>query len=186
MGFDLVCFSGGKGIRGPQNAGLLLGKKHLTDLAAANNNPNSDAVGRGMKVAKEQIVGMVAAVDWLLEQNDEKDQAEYMRRADIITGMVKDVPSMKASVHIPEVANHVPHLMLTYDPAVVGISPKQVQERLRHEQPSIELNPATGTSGRFGSLSTENTIVVGTWMLQPGEAEIVGRQLRAVLMHPKT
>ena len=186
MGFDLVCFSGGKGIRGPQNAGLLLGKKHLTDLAAANNNPNSDAVGRGMKVAKEQIVGMVAAVDWLLEQNDEKDQAEYMRRADIITGMVKDVPSMKASVHIPEVANHVPHLMLTYDPAVVGISPKQVQERLRHEQPSIELNPATGPSGRFGTLSTENTIVVGTWMLQPGEAEIVGRQLRAVLMHPKT
>jgi len=186
MGYDLVSFSGGKGIRGPQNAGLLLGKKHLTDLAAANNNPNSDAVGRGMKVAKEQIVGMVAAVDWLLEQSDEKDQAEYMRRVDIITSAVKDVPSMKASVNVPEVANHVPHLMLTYDPAVVGISPKQVQERLRHQQPSIELNPATGTSGRFGTLSTENTIVIGTWMLQPGEAEIVGRQLRAALMNPKT
>jgi L-seryl-tRNA(Ser) seleniumtransferase len=186
MGYDLVSFSGGKGIRGPQNAGLLLGKKHLTDLAAANNNPNSDAVGRGMKVAKEQIVGMVAAVDWLLEQSDEKDQAEYMRRVDTITSAVKDVPSMKASVNIPEVANHVPHLMLTYDPAVVGISPKQVQERLRQQQPSIELNPATGTSGRFGTLSTENTIVIGTWMLQPGEAEIVGRQLRAVLMNPKT
>jgi L-seryl-tRNA(Ser) seleniumtransferase len=186
MGYDLVSFSGGKGIRGPQNAGLLLGKKHLTDLAAANNNPNSDAVGRGMKVAKEQIVGMVAAVDWLLEQNDEADQAEYMHRAGVITGMVKDVPTIKTSVYIPEVANHVPHLMLTYDPGVVGISPKQVQERLRQQQPSIELNPATGTSGRFGALSTENTIVVGTWMLQPGEAEIVGRQLRAVLMHSKT
>jgi L-seryl-tRNA(Ser) seleniumtransferase len=186
MGYDLVSFSGGKGIRGPQNAGLLLGKKHLTDLAAANNNPNSDAVGRGMKVAKEQIVGMVAAVDWLLEQSDEKDQAEYMRRVDTITSAVKDVPTMKASVNIPEVANHVPHLMLTFDPAVVGISPKQVQERLRQQQPSIELNPATGTSGRFGTLSTENTIVIGTWMLQPGEAEIVGRQLRAVLMNPKT
>jgi L-seryl-tRNA(Ser) seleniumtransferase len=186
MGYDLVSFSGGKGIRGPQNAGLLLGKKNLTGLAAANNNPNSDAVGRGMKVAKEQIVGMVAAVDWLLEQSDEKDTADYMRRADIITGMVKDVPTMKTSVYIPEVANHVPHLMLTYDPGAVGISPKQVQERLRQQQPSIELNPATGTSGRFGTLSTENTIVVGTWMLQPGEAEIVGRQLRAVLMHPTT
>ena len=186
MGYDLVSFSGGKGIRGPQNAGLLLGKKNLTGLAAANNNPNSDAVGRGMKVAKEQIVGMVAAVDWLLEQSDEKDQAEYTRRADIITGMVKDVPTMKTTVHIPEVANHVPHLMLTYDPGAVGISPKQVQEHLRQQQPSIELNPATGTSGRFGTLSTENTIVVGTWMLQPGEAEIVGRQLRAVLMNPKT
>jgi L-seryl-tRNA(Ser) seleniumtransferase len=186
MGYDLVSFSGGKGIRGPQNAGLLLGKKHLTDLAAVNNNPNSDAVGRGMKVAKEQIVGMVAAVDWLLQQSDEKDQAEYMRRADTISRAVKDVPSMKASVHIPEVANHVPHLMLTYDPAVVGISPKHVQDRLRQQQPSIELNPATGTNGRFGTLSTENTIVIGTWMLQPGEAEIVARQLRAVLMNPKT
>ena len=185
MGYDLVCFSGGKGIRGPQNAGLLLGRKHLTDLAAANNNPNSDAVGRGMKVAKEQIVGMVAAVDWLLEQNDQKDHAEYMRRIDIITGRVKDIPTMKPSVHIPEVANHVPHLMLTFDPAVVGITPKQVQERLRQGSPSIELNPATGTSGRLGSLSTENTIVVGTWMLQPGEAEIVGRELRTALMHPK-
>ena len=68
MGYDLVCFSGGKGIRGPQNAGLLLGKKLLIDLATENDSPNSDAVGRGMKVAKEQIVGMVAAVDWLLEQ----------------------------------------------------------------------------------------------------------------------
>src|SRR5215469_9486070 len=79
MGFDLVCFSGGKGIRGPQNAGLLLGRKKLIDLAIQNDSPNSDAVGRGMKVAKEQIVGMVAAIDWLLEQNDAANQAEYMR-----------------------------------------------------------------------------------------------------------
>ncbi len=61
MGFDLVAFSGGKGIRGPQNAGLLLGRKHLIAAAARNNNPYEDVVGRGMKVAKEQIVGMVAA-----------------------------------------------------------------------------------------------------------------------------
>lgn len=54
MGYDLVCFSGGKGIRGPQNAGLLLGRKRLTDLAAANNNPVGEAVGRGMKVAKNK------------------------------------------------------------------------------------------------------------------------------------
>jgi len=76
-------------------------------------------------------------------------------------------------------------LMLTYDPKVVGITPKQAQERLRQKRPSIELNPATGTSGRFGALSTENTIVIGTWMLQPGEAEVVGQQVRAVLMQPK-
>ena len=185
MGYDLVCFSGGKGIRGPQNAGLLLGKKHLTDLAAENNNPNSDAVGRGMKVAKEQIVGMVAAVDWLLEQNDEANQAEYMRRTDTIIRMVKDIPTMKTEVFMPEIANHVPHLILAYDPQVVGITPKQVQERLRVLRPRIELNPATGSTGRLGPHSNENTIVVGTWMMQPGEAEIVGRQLHTVLSNPK-
>lgn len=181
MGFDLVCFSGGKGIRGPQNAGLLLGRKSLIDLAAENNNPNSEAVGRGMKVAKEQIVGMVAAVDWLLEQDDEANQREYMRRARVIVDLVKDVPTMKSEIFIPEIANHVPHLILAYDPAVVGIAPKQVQERLRASRPSIELNPATGSTGRLGTHSNENTIVVGTWMLQPGEAEIVGSRLRSVL-----
>jgi len=181
MGFDLVCFSGGKGIRGPQNSGLLLGRKHLTDLAAENDSPNSDAVGRGMKVAKEQIVGMVAAVDWLLEQSDEANQAEYLRRATAITQMVGDVPTMKSEIFVPEIANHVPHLILAYDPKVVGITPKQVQDRLRNQRPQIELNPATGASGRLGTHSNENTIVVGTWMLQPGEAEIVGRSLRAAL-----
>jgi len=184
MGFDLVCFSGGKGIRGPQNAGLLLGKKLLTDLAAENDSPNSDAVGRGMKVAKEQIVGMVAAIDWLLDQSDEANQAEYLGRANIIIQMVKDIPTMKTEIFIPEIANHVPHLILAYDPKVVGITPKQVQERLSNQRPQIELNPATGSAGRLGTHSNENTIVVGTWMLQPGEAEIVGRSLHTALANP--
>ena len=183
MGYDLVCFSGGKGIRGPQNAGLLLGRKRLTDLAAANNNPVGEAVGRGMKVAKEQIVGMVAAVDWVLEQNDERNQAEYTRRAETIIRAVKDVPTMKTEIFVPEIANHVPHLILAYDPQAVGITPKQVQERLRAQAPLIELNPATGTSERLGTHSNENSIVVGTWMMLPGEAEIVGRRLHEVLTH---
>lgn len=186
MGYDLVCFSGGKGIRGPQNAGLLLGRKQLIDLAAANDSPNSDAVGRGMKVAKEQIVGMVAAVDWLLEQNDDAEQAEYRRRADIISRAVASIPTMKSEIFVPEIANHVPHLILAYDPAVVGITPKQVQVLLQSQDPPIELNPATGTTGRLGPHSNENTIVVGTWMLQPGEAEVVGRQLHAVLSKART
>ncbi len=138
-----------------------------------------------MKVAKEQIVGMVAAVDWLLEQDDDANLAEYQRRADIISRAVKDIPTLKAEVFIPPIANHVPHLILAYDPQTVGITPKQVQERLRAQAPRIELNPATGaTSGRLGPHSNENTIVVGTWMMQPGEAEIVGRRLHEVLSHP--
>jgi uncharacterized pyridoxal phosphate-dependent enzyme len=185
MGFDLVCFSGGKGIRGPQNAGLLLGKKNLIDLALASNNPY-DGVGRGMKVAKEQIIGMVAAVDWILEQNDEAMDREFTRRANVISSMVKRVPTMKSTVFTPAVANHVPHLLLTYDPSVVGITPRQVQERLRAQNPSIELNPDTGSKRSMdGSANGPNTLVVGVWMLQPGEEEIVGRALRGALMNPK-
>jgi L-seryl-tRNA(Ser) seleniumtransferase len=185
MGFDLVCFSGGKGIRGPQNAGLLLGKKHLTDLAHENNNPN-EGVGRGMKVAKEQIIGMVAAVDWLLSQTDEGMEKEYTRRADVISQIVKDVPTMKTSIFTPEVANHVPHLILTYDPSVVGLTPKEVQQRLRSLDPTIELNPATGsTTAGNGMPACPNALVVGTWMLLPGEPEIVGHQIRAALKQGK-
>ena len=185
MGYDLVCFSGGKGIRGPQNAGLLLGRKRLTDLAAANNNPTSDAIGRGMKVAKEQIVGMVAAVDWILEQNDEADHAEYMRRANTIMRAVKDIPTMKGDFFTPAYSNRVPHLMLTYDPKAVGVGPKQVQDRFRTMRPRIELSAVSGSTMPFGPNSNENTLVVATWMMQPGDAEIVGRYLHDVLSHPK-
>ena len=104
MGFDMVAFSGGKGMRGPQNAGLLLGKKDLIDAAHRNNSPNSDTVGRGMKVSKEQIVGMVAAVDWFLSQSDAAMEAEFRRRADRIAAQLKSIPTMESKVVIPNVA----------------------------------------------------------------------------------
>ena len=173
MGFDLVCFSGGKGIRGPQNAGLLLGKKKLTDLAAINNNPNQ-CVGRGMKVAKEQVIGMVAAVDWVLEQTDEGMEKEFMQREDVVLRMVRDIPTMKSTRVTEPIANHVPTLMLTYDPAVVGITPKEVAAKLEAQNPSIVV-----------ASSDQNTIGISTWMMLPGEDVIVGRELRNVLKSAK-
>jgi L-seryl-tRNA(Ser) seleniumtransferase len=182
MGFDLVTFSGGKGIRGPQNAGLLLGRKDLIAAASATNNPFDDGVGRGMKVAKEQIVGMVAAVDWLLSQSDEAMEAEFRRRADRISGELRKIPTIDAQIVVPEVANHVPHLLLRYDQSRVKVSPKEVAKQLREGTPSIELNPSTGSRhGSAGLHSDENTIVVGVWMLEPGEDAIVARRLREVL-----
>ena len=180
MGFDLVTFSGGKGIRGPQNAGLLLGKKHLTDLAAQNNNPG-EGVGRGMKVAKEQIVGMVAAIDWVLSHTEESMQGDYQKRADLIASMVKKVPGVKTEIVVPKIANHVPHLLVRFDPAVSGITTKEVVASLRAGTPSIELNPNTGHGPNQGIPSDANTLVVGVWMMQPGEDAIVGRKIRAVL-----
>ncbi len=182
MGFDLVTFSGGKGIRGPQNAGLLLGRKDLIVAASATNNPFDEGVGRGMKVAKEQIVGMVAAVDWFLSQSDEALQAEFRRRADRICAELKSIPTLESQIVVPAVANHVPHLLLRYDQQRVKIAPLAVAQQLREGNPSIELNPSTGRrEGSAGLHSDENTIVVGVWMLEPGEDEIVGRRLREVL-----
>jgi L-seryl-tRNA(Ser) seleniumtransferase len=181
MGFDLVTFSGGKGIRGPQNAGLLLGRKDLIASAIANDMPLSNTIGRGMKVAKEQIVGMVAAVDWFLSQSDEQMEAEFRRRADRIADALKDIPTLRSRIVVPPVANQVPHLLLNYDPDRVRIKATEVAAELRRGNPSIELNPATGSENSRGLTTEPNTIVVGVWMLQPGEDMIVANRLREVL-----
>jgi len=188
MGFDLVSFSGGKGIRGPQNAGLLLGKKRLTDLAQANNNPRDGAIGRGMKVAKEQLVGMVAAIDWLLSQTNEGLDKEWRRRCDTIIRIVKDVPTLQASIVVPTIANHIPHLVLTYDPATLHVTPREARQRLLTDKPVIELNPHTGSARASQGMPapTPNALVVTTWMLQPGEELIVARQIRKVLTKPES
>jgi uncharacterized pyridoxal phosphate-dependent enzyme len=182
MGFDLVTFSGGKGMRGPQNSGLLLGRKDLIEAAMANNNPFSNTVGRGMKVAKEQIVGMVAAVDWFLGQTDEGMEKEFQRRADRIAHELRGIPTLNCKTFVPPVANHVPHLLIRYDQTHIKISPREVAEKLRQGNPSIELNPATGSDSASAGLPTDShTIVVGVWMLEPGEDAIVARRLRDVL-----
>ena len=182
MGFDMVAFSGGKGMRGPQNSGLLLGRKDLIEAATRNNSPNSDTVGRGMKVAKEQIVGMVAAVDWFLSQSDAGMEAEFRRRAERIAGQLKSIPTLEPKVVIPNVAaNVVPHLLLRYDTQRVKIQPIEVMAELRKGSPSIELNPNTGKKNGAGLPTDESTIVVGVWMLEPGEDLIVARRLKEVL-----
>jgi uncharacterized pyridoxal phosphate-dependent enzyme len=182
MGFDLVAFSGGKGMRGPQCTGLLLGRKDLIDAARLNNSPNSNAVGRGLKVSKEDIIGMVAAVDWFLSQDDATMEAEFRKRADRIAEEVRKVPTVESTVFIPPVANHVPHLLVTYDPARVRATGLEVMQKMREGKPRIELNPGTGGGPASAGLpGGENTIIVGVWMLQPGEDLIVGRRLREVL-----
>jgi len=182
MGFDLVTFSGGKGIRGPQCTGLLLGRKDLIAAAIKNNSPYSNTVGRGMKVAKEEIIGLVAAVDWLLAQDEQAMQAEFQRRAERIAQHVKTLAGVETKIFIPPVANHIPHLAITYDIQRIKITGREVMERLRQGKPRIELNPATGGgSASAGLESGENTIVVGVWMMGPGEDLIVARRLREVL-----
>jgi uncharacterized pyridoxal phosphate-dependent enzyme len=183
MGFDLVTFSGGKGMRGPQCTGLLLGRKDLIDAARLNNSPNSNSIGRGLKVAKEEIIGMVAAVDWFLAQDDAAMEAEFKKRADKISGELKKVPTVETRVFIPPVANHVPHLLVTYDPNRIKTTGREVMQKMREGKPRIEINPGTGGAPASAGLpGGENTIIVGVWMLHPGEDAIVGKRLREVLL----
>ncbi len=182
MGFDLVAFSGGKGIRGPQCTGLLLGKKDLIDAAQLNNSPHSNTIGRGMKVGKEEIVGLLAAVDWFLKQDDAAMEAEYRARAQRITERVRSIPGVEARIFIPSVANHVPHLLISYDPNRIKLSASEVMQKMRDGTPRIELNPSTGGGPASAGLpGGHNVLVVGVWMLQPGEDQIVGRRLQEVL-----
>lgn len=183
MGFDLVQFSGGKGLRGPQNSGLLLGRKDLIEAAALNNNPYSDTVGRGMKVSKEQIVGLVAAVDWFLSQDEAAMEQEFQKRAELIAAAVRKVPTVKTIIVVPPVANHVPHLLISFDTKRLKITAQDIQERLRQGTPSIELNPATGKENGLmkGLPGGPGVLVVGVWMMLPGEDSIVARRLREVL-----
>jgi L-seryl-tRNA(Ser) seleniumtransferase len=182
MGFDLVAFSGGKGLRGPQCSGLLLGRKDLIEAAKKNNSPNSNTIGRGMKVAKEEIVGLVAAVDWFLKQDDAAIETECRTRADRIAKHLSTIPSVQTQIFIPEVANHVPHLLITYDPIRIKISGAEVMKKMREGKPRIELNPSTGGAPASAGLpGGPNTIVVGVWMLRPGEDMVVAKRLRDLL-----
>jgi L-seryl-tRNA(Ser) seleniumtransferase len=125
---------------------------------------------------------MVAAIDWFLSQSDASMETEFRRRADKIAAQLKGLPTLESQVVIPEVAaNAVPHLLLRYDQQRMKISPAAVAVELRKGTPSIELNPATGKKRVGGLPSDENTIVVGVWMLEPGEEVTVARRLREVL-----
>ena len=182
MGFDLVTFSGGKGLRGPQCTGLLLGRKDLIDAARKNNSPNSNTVGRGFKVAKEEIVGLVAAVDWFLAQDDAAMETAYRQRAERIAGQLRSIPTVQTQIFVPPVANHVPHLLVTYDQSRVKITGAEVMEKMRQGTPRIELNPGTGGPPASAGLpGGSNTIVIGVWMMQPGEDQVVAKRLREVL-----
>jgi L-seryl-tRNA(Ser) seleniumtransferase len=124
---------------------------------------------------------MVAAVDWFLSQTDEGMRSEFTARANRISEHLKNIPGMKSRIVIPPVANQVPHLVLTYDQSRVKIPATAVADALRHGSPSIELNPSTGHKNASGVTGDEDAVVVGVWMLQPGEDMIVARRLHEVL-----
>ncbi len=169
MGFDLVCFSGGKGIRGPQSAGLLLGRKDLIAAARLSAAPRGDTVGRGMKVNKEEVLGMMVAVETYLEKDHEEEWLLWEKQIQLIGNSARSVPGVETEIHVPEIANHVPSIRVSWNQERVRITPNEAREALRNGHPSIE------TVG--GSASVDMT----TWMLRPGEERVVAARLREIL-----
>ena len=169
MGFDLVAFSGGKGLRGPQSAGLLLGRKDLIAAARLNAPPNGNTIGRGLKVNKEEMVGMLAALERYVSLDHAAERREFDRRADTIRRSAAAVPGVTAEIFVPEVANHVPHVRIAWESAARGLTADEAVAALRAGEPSI------------GTRAENNTLVVGVWMMRPGEDKIVARRLREVL-----
>jgi D-glucosaminate-6-phosphate ammonia-lyase len=172
-GFDLVCFSGGKGLRGPQSAGLLLGRKELIAAARLNNSPNGDTIGRTNKVNKEEIIGMLVAVEAFLNRDQEAVWKDWESRCNRITQALRGFKDVRTSIDVPPLANHVPHVHITWDVKRRGVTAAQVVTKLRDGKPSIELAPGAG--GRGGA------ITIGVWMMEPGEDAIVAERVRTVL-----
>jgi L-seryl-tRNA(Ser) seleniumtransferase len=175
MGFDLVCFSGGKGIRGPQSAGLLLGKKDLIAAARLHAPPRGNTVGRGMKVNKEEVLGMMVALERFLANDLEKEWKMWEDQIALINNAVQSVEGVTTEVVVPEVANHVPTLNISWDTAKVKTTGRELTQVLRNGHPSIEV---AGVG--------EDKFHITTWMMQPGQERIVAERVREALQEAAT
>ncbi|PYT77477.1 MAG: selenocysteine synthase [Acidobacteria bacterium] len=165
MGYDLIAFSGGKAIRGPQCAGLLIGKKELIANALLNNSPYEDTLGRGMKIGKEEIVGMVKALECYLNEDHAALDKEWWRRLDSVSAEITRVPGVATSFNVPDVANHVPHMHIAWDPRKISLAPRDAAAALKKGKPSIVLG------------SSESGLAMNSFMLKPGEEKIIAEQL---------
>ena len=170
MGFDLICVSGGKAIRGPQSAGLLYGKKEFIAAARLSAPPRGGNIGRGMKVNKEEILGMYVALDKYVKQDHAKEWKEWEEKIAVIENAAKKVQGVTTEVTVPPIANHTPALRILWNPAVVKMTRKQMQENLRNGSPSIEVMSMA-----------ENSINITVFMLKPGQEKIVADRINQEL-----
>src|ERR1700683_1260047 len=138
LGYDLVTFSGGKAMRGPQCAGLLVGRKDLVAYALLNNSPHEDTLGRSQKVGKEEIIGMVKALEIYLREDHDALAKEWQNRLEGISKELQKIPGVSTSFLTPDIANHVPHMQITWD-SKISVTPQQVSKLLRSSKPAIAI-----------------------------------------------
>jgi uncharacterized pyridoxal phosphate-dependent enzyme len=173
MGFSLVCVSGGKGLRGPQSAGILMGKKDLIAAARRNAPPDGNNIGRGMKVNKEEILGMYAAVDAFVKRDHDKVWKMWEEQVATIENAAKKVKGVITEVVVPEIANHTPALRIAWDPALIKATVQEIKSNLAKGNPSIEM--------MTGNVQGKQALSITVWMMIPGEEKIVAKRIQEEL-----
>jgi L-seryl-tRNA(Ser) seleniumtransferase len=173
IGFDLVAISGGKALRGPNNTGLLLGRKDLIEAAKKNTNPHCGTFGRMMKVSKEDMIALLAAVEWYVSLDHQAEWREWERRIDVIEQALRDIPTLQCERVVPPIANHVPHLIVSWDEKRVKMTRQRLRRQLAKGDPPIQLGRVSGTG--------DKGLLVSVFTLQEGEERLVADRLHVLL-----
>jgi L-seryl-tRNA(Ser) seleniumtransferase len=174
LGADLVSFSGGKGIRGPQSTGILAGRRDLIRAVTLNASPNQ-AIGRAAKTSKEEIAGLLVALELFMKEDEAAEMKRYTDVCTTIVEQLADLPGLRAVVEQDAVNRPIPHAVVYFTPDWVGPSGHAVQVALAQGDPHIYVQQGAHQGGYF------DEIAVDAINLQPGDAEIVGKRLREEL-----
>ncbi len=175
MGFSFVVISGGKAIRGPQSAGILMGKKEIIAAARLSMPPRGSTLGRGMKVNKEEVIGMYVALDHYLKYDHDKEWKDWESRVATIKKAIDKINGITTEIKVPALGNVTPTLHVTWDKSKVTITTKELQEKLRSGSPSIEIVN-----------NGEEHISITTWVMKAGEDRMVARRLQEELANAAT
>jgi L-seryl-tRNA(Ser) seleniumtransferase len=174
QGYDMVAFSGGKAIRGPQDTGLLVGRRELIDAAKRNASPNEGVVGRVAKVSKEDLVACYVAIERFVSHDADQIHHDCQRRLEFVVEILREIPPIATRWITPSPANHFPHLIVDWDRNVVAITPQEVQRALRSGTPAI-------MTGRVAHTGTDG-LLISAINLTDAESTVVAHRLKAILV----
>ena len=175
MGADLVAFSGGKNLRGPQCSGILLGRRDLVEAAYANSSPNN-YFARVAKVGKEEIIGLLTAVEVCLKKDHAAQRREWTAMLDRAGARLKGVPTVHTEF-IPNLDySHSPRLSVQWDEARLGVTLPEMVKRLREGQPSVEASDMTQFRPSWKGLG------IFPYNMMPGEEIVVADRVRQILI----
>jgi L-seryl-tRNA(Ser) seleniumtransferase len=191
LGVDMYCFSGGKGLCGPQCAGVLLGRKDLIEAALYNSSPWEGAICRPMKVGKEEMMGMLGAIEYWAHADMDAVNKEWQSRVERIKTLVDTVSGVATNITVPTDGNSYPTLSVSWDEKTMGLTLAECEEQLRAGEPRIDVMGGSNPSGVLGRLRNTTAarrqsnrparMQIVSMTLQPGEDLIVGNRLRQIL-----